>query len=142
MSGLGDIPIRVEPAAPATPATTGTIGGGVNAILSEIAARLERVARGDGPDAIDMRTLPISEDEREQLRRALGVGEVSITLRTDGESTIRETAIRGVWWNQFRDIDGQLIAEFIEVAPVPGILPVPADELRKGAQQLRAGKRQ
>ena len=137
MRALGEIPIRVETSASLTP-STGTIGGGVRAILSEIAARLERLAAGGEPEAVDLRSMPMSPTDREQLWQALGTGEVVITLQVDGDSTIRETAVRGVWWNEFRDGRGELVAEFIEVAPVPGILPVQVDEMRQGANRLRA----
>lgn len=136
MNRLGRIPIRIVTRAEA--ASTGTIGGGVTAILIEIAAQLERLADGGEPGAIDLRSLPISPAEREQLLRALGPGEVTITLQGDGESTINETGIQGVWWNEYRDRGGEVIAGFIEIATVPTILPVEPDQLRRGAQQLRA----
>ena len=137
MSRLAEIPIRVEPQDSA--ASTGTIGGGVTAILIEIATQLDRLADGGEPGAIDLRSLPMSLADREQLLEALGPGEVTITLQADGESTIRETGVLGVWWSEFRDRGGAVIAAFIEIARVPTILPVELDELRRGAQQLRAG---
>ena len=137
MKGLTAIPIRVEPRDSA--ATTGTIGGGVTAILIEIAAQLDRLADDGEPGAIDLRSLPMSSDDREQLLDALGPGEVTITLQGDGESTICETGVHGVWWSEFRDRGGALIAAFVEIARVPTILPVEPDELRRGAQSLRTG---
>lgn len=136
MSRLADIPVRVEAAADPA-AATGTIGGGVTAILMEIASLLDTLARDDEPGAIDLRSLPMSPDDRRQLIDALGSGEATITLQTDGESTIRETAMHGVWWNAHRDRGGNLIAEFIEIARVPAMLPVETDELRGAAQRLR-----
>jgi hydrogenase-1 operon protein HyaF len=135
MSRLGSIPIRIIPRA--LPPST-TIGGGVTAILIEIAAQLDRLANGGEPSAIDLRSLPMSPADREQLLKALGPGEVTITLQGDGESTINETGIQGVWWSEYRDRGGELIAGFIEIAQVPTILPVERDQLRRGAQQLRA----
>jgi hydrogenase-1 operon protein HyaF len=137
MSRLAQIPIRVEPRDLAAP--TGTIGGGVMAILIEIATQLDRLADGGEPSAIDLRSLPMSQADRDQLLEALGPGEVTITLLADGESTIRETGVLGVWWSEFRDRGGAVIAAFIEIARVPTILTVELDELRHGAQQLRAG---
>lgn len=117
----------------------GTIGGGVAALLVEIAERLESMANDGTPAAIDLRSLPMNETERARLRTVLGEGEVTISLCIDGDSTIRETAISGVWWTEYRQEDGTVVAEFIEVAQVPGILPVDdRGELRKGAQRLRA----
>lgn len=137
MSRISEIPIRVE-RRPGSAADTGTIGGGVTAILIEIATLLERLAEGGEPGAIDLRSLPISAAERTRLLEALGPGEVQITLQADGESTIHETSVQGVWCNEHRDRGGELIASFIEVARVPAILPVESDELRRGAQRLRA----
>lgn len=135
MNRLADIAVRIEAADPA--AAGATIGGGVGAILMEIASLLERLANEDEPGAIDLRSLPMSPDDRRQLVEALGDGEATIALQTDGESTIRETGVHGVWWNEHRDRGGHLIAEFIEIARVPAILPVETDELRAAAQRLR-----
>jgi hydrogenase-1 operon protein HyaF len=135
MSRLGEIPIRIVSRTPAASACT--IGGGVTAILIEIATHLDLLADGGEPGAIDLRSLPMSPSDREQLLEALGPGEVSITLKGDGESTINETGIQGVWWSEYRDRGGELIAGFIEIAQVPSILPVEPDQLRRGAQQLR-----
>ncbi len=137
MTRLGDIPIQVESAAPAAP-STGTIGGGVTAILSEIASRLERLVVGALPDAIDLRSLPMSPNDYEQLQQALGTGEVTVRVDADGESIIRETGISGVWWNEHRDRAGEVIAAYLEIARIPAMLPVDDDELRIGAQRLRA----
>ena len=136
MNRLGAIPIRIVPRT--LTAATGTIGGGVTAILIEIASQLDRLANGGEPSAIDLRSLPMSPGDREQLQQALGPGEVTITLQGDGESTIRETGIQGVWWSEYRDRGGELIAGFIEIAQVPAILPVEPEQLRRGAQQLRS----
>ena len=145
MSRLSDIPVRIEHPGTATPPAAasspqpGTIGGsaGIAAILMELATALERLAAGADPTAIDLRSLPMSDAEREQLHAALGPGEVSIQLEADGLSTIRETGLHGVWWAEYRDRDGQLLTAFIEVARVPGILVVDGEELREVAERLR-----
>ncbi|HUN75914.1 MAG TPA: hydrogenase expression/formation C-terminal domain-containing protein [Steroidobacteraceae bacterium] len=143
MSRLAGIPIRIEGAPHADPpaSLTGTIGGGVRALLTEIATHLERVASGGEAFAIDLRTLPMSPEDLAQLSAALGHGEVEITLHAGGESIIRETAVHGVWWAEHRDRDGAVIASFIEIATAPQILLVDADELQQGAAQLRIALR-
>jgi hydrogenase-1 operon protein HyaF len=135
MNRLEQIPVRVE--FPDPVARTGTIGAGVTAILFEIAAHLERLAEGGEPAAIDLRSLPMSPSDRDQLIDALGSGEVTINLDADGESTIRETGVAGVWWNEHHGRSGDLLAAFIEIAHVPGIVAVETDELRRGADALR-----
>jgi HupH hydrogenase expression protein, C-terminal conserved region len=136
VSRLSGIPVRVEHADPEAPVAT--IGGGVTAILAEIAAQLERLARDGEPSAIDLRSLPMSVDDRRRLIDMLGSGEANITLQADGESAICETAVPGVWWTEHRDGRGEVIAAFIEIARVPGILPVETYELRRGVEALRA----
>lgn len=131
--------VRVE--SPDAVADGRTIGGGVAAILTEIATLLERVAATGEAAAIDLRSLPMNAADRRQLLEALGPGEVEITLRADGDSSIRETGVQGVWWTEHRDRNGALIACYIEIARVPEILLVPAEELRRGAERLRAAHR-
>jgi hydrogenase-1 operon protein HyaF len=135
MSRLSAIPIRVE--GHEAPADTGTIGGGVSAILSEIATLLDQVAESGEAAAIDLRSLPMSPADRACLIEALGPGEVRITLEADGESTIRETGVHGVWWTEHRDRNGAVIAAFIEIGRVPEILVLPGEDLRRGAGRLR-----
>lgn len=134
-SVLAQIPVRVE--RPAAAQDTGTIGGGVAAILTEIATLLERVAATGESAAIDLRSLPMSPAERERLAETLDRGEVEIILRADGESLIHETGVQGVWWTEHRDRSGAVIAAFIEIARVPEILIVPGEELTRGAARLR-----
>lgn len=136
---LAQIPVRIEGPRPVP--ETGTIGGGVVAILNEIAALLEQVAATGEAAAIDLRSLPMSPADRVQLLEALGPGEVEITLRADGDSSIRETGVQGVWWTEHRDRNGAVIASFIEIARVPEILLVPSEQLRGGAERLRAAAR-
>jgi len=136
---LAQIPVRVE--GPQSVPETGTIGGGVAAILTEIATLLEQVAATGEAAAIDLRSLPMSPADRAQLLEALGPGEVEITLRADGDSSIRELGVQGVWWTEHRDRNGDVIACFIEIGRVPEILVVPGEELRRGAGRLRAAAR-
>ncbi len=138
MTRLADIPIRVEAAQRDASDRTGTIGGGVVAILAEIATALERLGRGADSTAIDLRSLPLSDADHTRLIDALGPGELRIELSTDGSVQIRETDVHGVWWNEYRDRDGQVTAAFIEVAHVPSIVVVESDELQQGAERLRA----
>jgi len=132
LSRLTDIGIRIEP-----PARTGGLGGGVAAVLSEFVSMLERVALGGKPATIDLRSLPMSPQDRIELQQTLGRGEVQATLTADGVSTLQETGVSGVWWIEHRDRHGELIAELIEVAAIPQILEVSSDEMIASAQALR-----
>ena len=139
MSRLADIPIRMESAgAVPPPRSVGGLGGGVVAILSELATLLERLVKGESPGAIDLRSLPMSPQDRIELLGALGEGEVQATLNAQGRSTIHETRLAGVWWLEHFDADGRLMAELIEVARVPAILSSASDEIAASARDLRA----
>lgn len=133
MSALDRIGVRVETA----PAPVG-IGGGIGALLGEIAGMLDRVAAGGDPGHIDLRSLPMTADDRRALREILGKGEVAATVDADGLSNIEETGIDGVWWSEYRDAQGELLAELIEVCRVPYILSPDLDQLAEGAMRLRA----
>jgi hydrogenase-1 operon protein HyaF len=130
---LADIAVRVEP-----PAATGGLGDGVAAVLSEVAGLLERLAATGEGASIDLRSLPLAPADRAVLERALGEGEVEAALSADGASTIRETGVPGVWWLEYRDAGGALIAELLEVARVPHILARAPDEIAAAAGALRA----
>jgi hydrogenase-1 operon protein HyaF len=132
MSRLSEIAIRIEP-----PVAVGGLGGGVTAILGELVRLLERPAEGDQSAAIDVRSLPMSAQDRVELHCALGEGEVQATLNAEGISSIRETRVPGVWWVEHRDRQGDLIAELLEVTRMPQILMSAADEIAAGARALR-----
>ena len=134
MTRLSDIAIRVEPGMAGAPAVTGGLGGGVAAILTELVTLLERLGT---PAAIDLRSLPMSPQDRVELERALGEGEVQATVNARGLSTVRETRIAGVWWIEHRDPQGELVAELLEVTRVPEILAGAPDDIAAAAQTLR-----
>ena len=147
MSRLTDIPIRIEgPAiaggprsdpAPSPGLDFGVSSSGVSAILTELARLLDQLAEKDMPAAIDLRSLPLSPQDRIELERALGNGEVEASVNADGVSTLRETRICGVWWVAHRDAHGDLIAELLEVTRVPEILACASDEIAAAAHTLR-----
>jgi hydrogenase-1 operon protein HyaF len=133
VSRLTEIPVRIETALP-----TGGLGGGVAAILSELANLLQRLADVQECATIDVRSLPMSPHDRIALQHALGEGEVRATLDAQGLSSIRETRVPGIWWVEHRDRDGELMAESIEVTRMPQILMSDTDEIAAGARALRA----
>lgn len=130
---LADIPVRVE-AAP----TAAGLGGGIGAILSEIAGVLDALAAGGLSSSIDLRSLPMSPGDRAALQRFLGEGEVQATLKAQGCSTFRETARAGVWWIEHRNPEGDMIAELLEITRIPAILAASLDEIAASAAALRS----
>lgn len=144
MSRLAAIPIRIEgagiPGGPATGsvhAPTGGLGDGVAAILAELATLLEQLSERQVAAAIDLRSLPMSPEDRDELQRRLGEGEVQASVHAGGLSTLRETSFAGIWWVMHRDAQGELIAELLEVAHVPQILASTSDEASAAASALR-----
>jgi len=137
VSRLAEIPVRIEPAAQGAEPCAG-LGGGVAALLAELAALLAGLTDSGRPAAIDLRSLPMSPQDRGELERALGEGEVRATIQADGVSIVRETGISGVWWVEHRNARGELMAELLEVAHVPEILASSVDEVAAAARALQA----
>ncbi len=151
MSRLAEIPIRIEGMPTGSespresplghgglaPVATFGLGGGVAAILVELTGLLEQLAQRGTPAAIDLRSLPMSPQDRIELKSALGEGEVRATIDAEGATSIQEARISGVWWVEHRNRQGELIAELLEVARVPAILARASDEIARGAQALR-----
>lgn len=141
VSRLSEIPIHVlspQPAQAGRPPTAGGLGGGVHAVLAELATLLDDLAEHEIGGTIDLRSLPMEAQDRQALNLALGEGEVRATLDADGLSHFRETGVPGVWWVEHRDRSGAVVAELLEVATVPAILTCAPDEIAEGRDLLRA----
>jgi hydrogenase-1 operon protein HyaF len=111
--------------------------GSVDALLNEIATRLARFADTDESSMIDLKSLPFSPSEYEALRTALGRGEVSARLETIGDSELYETHYAGVWWVTHYNVEGDVIADLIEIAAVPAILHSQPEDVRDGLERLQ-----
>lgn len=75
------------------PAAGRSVAPGVLAILHEVKTALERYAAAREPTVIDLRWLAAMPAHLEQLRFALGEGEVSAAVYSMGISQVRETGI-------------------------------------------------
>jgi hypothetical protein len=139
MTRLSDIGVRIEGTNPlsAAPQRVGGLGGGVAAILTELATRLERLAASGDTALIDLRSLPMSTADRGELLDVLGQGEVTATLDAQGASTLRETAVTGIWWTVHCDRDGAVTSELLEVCCLPSILAAHPDDIALAAAALR-----
>jgi hydrogenase-1 operon protein HyaF len=113
------------------------LGAGVSAILVELATLLERLVEQQIPAAIDLRSLPMSPKERDELEQLLGEGEVQATILAGGLSVLRETRFAGIWWVMHRNAQDELIAEMLEVTYVPQMLASASDEVTAAALALR-----
>ncbi|MBK9161272.1 MAG: hydrogenase expression/formation protein [Nitrosomonadales bacterium] len=112
--------------------------GNLRALLAEIAAHLERLAHDGTTGIIDLNSLPLAPGEYEQLRQWLGQGEVSIRIEAIGPSEVVETGYPGVWWVTHYNVEGDIVADTLEVAAVPEIVRSQQEDIDAGLERLRA----
>ena len=111
--------------------------GNARALLNELAGLLEAwVARGE-PASIDLRSLPLTAGDYDELRAALGAGVVTARVDAFGPSDVCETQYPGVWWVTHRNEAKDTVAELIEVCEVPAILRAPIEDAGVGLERLR-----
>lgn len=130
-NNLKDIPIYVQ-------AGEDYSVGNIRALLAEIAARLEKLVSDGETGMIDLNSLPLAPGEYEQLRQTLGQGEVSARIEAIGPSEIIETRYPGVWWVTHYNVEGDIVADMIEIAHIPEILKSQPEDIRTGLELLRA----
>ena len=112
--------------------------GNVSALLSEIAAHLEKLIASGETSLIDLKSLPFAPGEYEQLRQTLGQGEVTAHIDAIGPSEIIETQYPGVWWLTHYNVEGDIVADMIEIAPIPNFLQSQPEDVRAGLARLQA----
>lgn len=130
-SKLQDIAIKVESS------DTSSVGN-IAALLAEIGTQLEQLIKQGTSSMIDLKSLPLSALEYEQLRFTLGQGEVTARLEAIGPSEIIETQYPGVWWLTHYNVEGDIIADMIEIATVPEILQSQPEDMQAGLMRLQA----
>lgn len=130
-NNLKDIPIYVQAE------ETYSIGN-IRALLTEIAARLEKLDDHGETGMIDLNSLPMAPGEYEQLRQTLGQGEVSARIEAIGASEIIETHYPGVWWVTHYNVEGDIVADTLEITTMPEIIKSQPEDIRTGLKLLRA----
>jgi hydrogenase-1 operon protein HyaF len=107
---------------------TGNSTGMAYSILAEIGELLTTLSEHGEAGAIDLRSLPLTDADRDQLEDILGRGEVQAELDLAGTSEVWETSYNGVWWIRHKGARDKIATEEIAVTPVPEILMAhPAD---------------
>jgi hydrogenase-1 operon protein HyaF len=110
----------------------------VRSLLSEVLRKLQRLASEGVDGSIDLKTLPMTAPQRQDLAEVLGEGEVTATVEVAGPSRVRETGYDGVWWVEHVGVHGAVLAESLEVARVPEILRAHPADVSAAAARLSA----
>jgi hydrogenase-1 operon protein HyaF len=106
-------------------------------VLAEVCRMLEALTGSGQEGSIDLRSLPLSEVDREQLETVLGKGEVRAELNVAGKSEVWETTYPGVWWIRHRGAGGKIASEEISVCRIPEILITHPVDIEAAAGRLR-----
>lgn len=136
MRPLNRMPVRAERAAPA--AAQQSVAPGVLAILHEVKTALERYAATCESTVIDLRWLGAMPAHLEQLRFALGDGEVSASVHSLGITHVWETGIPCVWWISHRDHAAGTRTEMLEIVQTPPLLCGDAHAIEGAIGEMRA----
>lgn len=119
----------------AVPAEAG-LSGNAPPLLGELAEQVRRLLATGEPSTIDLSALPLTPADIDWLHNTLGVGEIAVTLRANGVSTLDETACPGVWWVTHRNEKDGVTAQFIEVAFVPELVKAHPLDVEIGLEYL------
>ena len=129
---LDAIPIHVVQAPAAEPG----LSGNAAPLLREIADMMRQLLATGETGTIDLSALPLTPADLEWLHAKLGEGEIAITLQADGESTLNETAVSGVWWVVHHNEQGAVTSQFIEVCFVPALVKAHPQDVQTGQEYL------
>lgn len=110
------------------------------ALMSEISGHLDDFAKTGIAHTIDLRALPMTDDDLRDLDARLGKGEVIATLAVSGNSEIWETEYAGVW--RIRHFGGgeKVMVDEIIITRIPEILMAHPDDISVAAARLRTAQ--
>jgi hydrogenase-1 operon protein HyaF len=106
-------------------------------VLQQIAAMIETLVASGESDMIDLQDAQLAPQEYETLREALAEGEVRAVIDTVEPVEVRETIYPGVWWFTQYNVEGDIVADIIEVTPLPEVLKAHADDVADGLARLK-----
>ena len=131
MSGLSDIQ-----AGAAAPDSGAKDWGNSLPVLHEIRHGLKRLAEHGESTLIDLRAMPFGPGDEARLLGLLGEGEVKAEIDALGPTRIWETAVKGVWVVDHRDLDGERLAFHVEIAAIPDILRTQPQDIVDAIREL------
>lgn len=108
----------------------------VRALLSELSAKLAKLAKTGSGSRIDLGRLPLPAGGLSAVRGVLGKGQIEATFKGVGSCVFTETALAGVWWVQQYNTADDLVGEFIEIAYVPELLKCDRAEVDAASKDL------
>lgn len=111
--------------------------GMAQSLMREISRLLGVLAKTGESGALDLRSLPMTDADREELAERLGRGEVDVLFEVAGTSEAFETSYAGVWWVRHFGANEQVAAERIEIAPLPEILTTSDADIAAAAARLK-----
>ena len=116
---------------------TGLVTGMALSIMAEVARMLEALADKGESGSIDLRSLPLTDADRDQLEELMGRGEVKAELEISGDSTVWETSYPGAWWIRHHGAGGKVSSEEISICPVPAILSAHPADIEAAANRIK-----
>jgi hydrogenase-1 operon protein HyaF len=111
--------------------------GNVRALLQELTGLLDAWLNRGEPASIDLRSLPLTRGDYDELEAVLGSGAVTASVEAIGPSEVRETRYPAVWRVTHRNEAGEIVADLLEVCDTPAILRSPAEDAADGLIRLK-----
>ena len=105
-------------------------------LLHEVRHALARYHDSGETTTIDLRRIPMTERDEEELEGFLGVGDVSIDIQALGPTQIRETQFPAVWHIVHFNADGDIAGKFVTVAAIPDLVMTPREDAARGLRAL------
>jgi len=110
--------------------------GNVVPLLHEIRHALTRFQESGETTTIDLRRIPMTEHDENQLENFLGVGEVSVEINAVGPTHVFETQFAAVWHIEHRNADGEIATKFIMVTSVPDLVKTQPEDANRSIRAL------
>lgn len=112
------------------------LSGNAPPLLHVLIERVRCLLEHDETSSIDLTALPLTPADLDWLREKLGQGEISVRLDANGESTLVETRCPGLWWVTHKNVQGAVVAQFLEVAYVPELVKADRGDVQNGQEYL------
>lgn len=125
--------LKIYPDAVGGPLRTGI----PKSLMYEVAEHLERFVETGETHKIDLKSLPATPTDLEDIDAVLGVGEVRADLAVIGRSAAWETAFAGVWRVRHFASNDAVAADEIVIAAAPDILLSHVEDARAALGRLR-----